>query len=144
VDRYPIPDDEFDTEVVARILDGTNDVVVATGTTTDEEEEPAVVRRHGVTRDDLVRLNTDSWTNVTLPIAFLLLDPVEYPSFSRFDETMGFTSVVSNPKAAFMAANGLVHGTGRKKKSGGAPVLVLVLVLVDTAMVGGCWGRRVV
>jgi len=94
----------------------------------------------GVTRDDLVRLNTDSWTNVTLPIALLLMDPVEYPSFSRFDETMGFTSVVSNPKAAFMAANGLVHRTGRKKKSGGAPVLVLV----DTVMVGGRWRRRVV
>jgi len=138
VDRYPIPDDGFDTEV-ARILDGTNDVVVATGTTTDEEE-PTVVRRHGVTRDDLVRLNIDSGTNVTLPVALILLDPVEYPSFSRFDEKMGFTSVVSNPKAAFMAANGLVHGTGRKKKSGGAPVLVVV----DTAMVGGCWGRRVV
>jgi len=47
-----------------------------------------------------------------------------------FDEKTGYTSVVSNPKATFMAANELVHGTGRKKKSGGAPVLVLVVVLV--------------
>merc|ERR1719491_169982 len=44
--------------------------------------------------------------------------------FKQFDEKTGFTSACVNPKATFMAANGLVQGIGRKKSSTTPPVVV--------------------
>jgi len=101
VEQYAIPVDGFDAEIRS-ILDATmvaggtaaatngtptsgvagNNDVVDTGDTEDDGPETTIVG-HGVTRDDLIRLNIDSGKNVTLPIALMLLDPVEYPSFSR-------------------------------------------------------------
>jgi len=44
--------------------------------------------------------------------------------FKQFDEKTGFTSACVNPKATFMAANGLVQGIGTKKSSTTPPVVV--------------------
>jgi len=108
VEQYSIPVDGFDAEIQS-ILDGSslstpiaggtsattttgtltsgvaaNNDLVDTGDTDEDEDGPkTTIASHGVTRDDLIRLNIDSGKNVTLPIALMLLDPVEYPSFSR-------------------------------------------------------------
>jgi len=92
IERFPIPDDGFQ-EQIRTILD--TETTDGVGVGTDEEDGTerydgdgdsrghTTISRGGITREDLVRLNIVNGNNVTLPIALMLLDPVNYPSFSK-------------------------------------------------------------
>ena len=60
------------------------DAIEQTATLKKQEvESESDAPRVGITQEELDRLGINSAGNMTLPIALMLLDPVEYPSFSK-------------------------------------------------------------
>ncbi len=87
IQQYNVPDAETFNDMLQNAVtsgsDSDSDSGSGTTATDGDSDGSSMGTSMGITQDELDRLGINDGQNVTLPIALMLLDPKEYPSFSK-------------------------------------------------------------